>query len=204
VLSLDYRKSLHGMHAPAASDDVLAGWRWAVDHSDLLGVTADRLHLGGASAGGNLAAGVAKRLRDGAGVSPASVVLAYPLLHAELPAWHTDELAAIKETSGVFFSPDWIRDLTLHHAGDPALLTDPHIFPANGDLAGLPPTFILNCEHDTIRSSGEAYACQLTADGVDVTVQMEPGAAHGTLAEPFTAEGQRGIDRIASWMSAER
>jgi acetyl esterase len=204
VLSLDYRKSLHGVRAPAASDDVLAGWHWAVDHSDQLGVTTDRLHLGGASAGGNLAAGVAKRLRDGAGASPASVVLAYPLLHAELPAWQEDELAAIKETSGVFFSPDWIRDLGLHHAGDPALLTDPHIFPANGDLAGLPPTFILNCEHDTIRSSGEAYACQLTADGVDVTVQMEPGAAHATLAEPFTAEGQRGIDRIASWMSAER
>jgi acetyl esterase/lipase len=131
-------------------------------------------------------------------------VLAYPLLHAELPAWPAHELAAIQATRKLFFAPDWIRDLSLQHVGDPALLNDPHVFPANGDLDGLPPTFILNCEHDTIRSSGEAYARQLAADGVDVTVQMEPGAAHGTLSEPFSDDGQRGIDRIATWLSAQR
>lgn len=203
VLSLGYRKSLHGVHAPAASDDVLAGWLWAVAHADRLGVPADRLHLGGASAGGNLTAGVAKRLRDGAGSAPASSVLVYPLLHAELPAWPADELAAIEASGAVFFSPGWIRDMNLHHVGDPALLVDPYVYPAVGDLAGLPPTWILNCEHDTIRSSGEAYARQLAAEGVRVSVQMEPGAGHGTLSQPFSAEGQRGIDRIATWISSQ-
>ena len=77
---LDYRKALHGVRFPAASNDVLGGWRWAVEHTDELGVDVARLHLGGASAGANLVAGVAKRLRDGAGRAPASVVLAYPPL----------------------------------------------------------------------------------------------------------------------------
>jgi acetyl esterase/lipase len=161
VLSLDYRKALHGVHFPAASDDVRAGWQWAVEHADLLGVPVERLHLGGASAGATLAAGVAKQLRDGAGASPRSVILAYPLAHPELPEWDPAELAAIRATRAVSFSPEWTRDCTLHYVGDPRVLTDPYAFPANGDVSGLPRTFILNCENDTLRSSGEAYARQL-------------------------------------------
>ena len=92
VLSVDHRKCIGGVHYPAPSDDVLAAWQWAVAHADELGVPAGRLHLGGASAGGSLAAGVTKRLRDGAGPLPASLVLVYPTLHAESPPM-SEELA---------------------------------------------------------------------------------------------------------------
>ena len=85
VLSIDYHKCLRGVHFPIPSDDVLAAWLWAVGHANELGTTAEHLHIGGASAGAKLAAGVTKRLRDGAGPSPASLVLAYPSLHRELP-----------------------------------------------------------------------------------------------------------------------
>src|SRR5687768_2615423 len=33
VLSIDYRKVLHGVTYPVPSDDVLAAWSWAVDHA---------------------------------------------------------------------------------------------------------------------------------------------------------------------------
>src|ERR1043165_8906663 len=50
VLALDYRKATEGVHRPALSDDVLAGWRWAT--TNLAGIsTRSRPHLGGASAG---------------------------------------------------------------------------------------------------------------------------------------------------------
>jgi acetyl esterase len=118
VLALDYRKALHGVRFPAASDDVLTGWSWAVNHPERLGVPAAKMHLGGASAGGNLAAGVAKRLRDGQGRPPASVLLAYPAVHPELTGWDEAGLAAIRdEPSAVYFSPEWIRDLSVHYAG---------------------------------------------------------------------------------------
>ena len=205
VLSLDYRKALHGVVFPAPSDDVLAGWRWAVEHADRLGVPAERLHLGGASAGGNLVAGVVKRLRDGEGRPPRSVVLAYPIVHPELPAWGEAELAAIRNTPGaVFFSPEWVRDLNLHYVGDPSALADPYAFAANGDVSGLPPTLILNCENDTIRSSGEAYGRQLAAAGVDVTVLLVPGVPHGYLNAPFDPEVVRSLDRIAGWLTEGR
>jgi hypothetical protein len=41
---------------------------------------------------------------------------------------------------GVFFSPEWTRDSTLHDVGDPAALADPYAFAANGDVSGLPRT----------------------------------------------------------------
>lgn len=184
VLSLDYRKALHGVRYPAASDDVLTGWTWAVANAELFGVPAERLHLGGASAGANLAAGVAKRARDGAGQPPASLVLIYPCLHAELPPWPPDELEEVRRNpAAVYFSPRWVADMSRHYADD---LGDPYAFPANGDLAGLPPTTIVNCEYDTLRSSGEAFGAMLASAGVTTAVHQEPGAAHGSLGEPFT------------------
>ncbi|GGR13326.1 esterase [Actinoplanes ianthinogenes] len=201
VLSLDYRKALHGVRFPAASDDVLAGWGWAVSHPERLGVAAGRMHLGGASAGGNLAAGVAKRLRDGAGRPPASVLLAYPAVHPELTGWDEAGLAAIRdERSAVYFSPEWVRDLSLHYAGD-AGPADPYAFPGVGDLAGTPPTLIIDCERDTLRRSGELYAEQLRAAGAEVSAHLLAGAAHGTLNEPFSEAGQRTVDLMTEWLT---
>ena len=201
VLALDYRKALHGVTFPAPSDDVLTGWTWAVDNASQLGVAPARLHLGGASAGANLAAGVAKRLRDGAGPAPASLVLMYPALHAALPDWAPDELAAIRATPGaVFFSPGWVLTMSRHWSG--GALGDPYAFPANGEVTGLPPTLVFNCEADTLRSSGEAFAAQLRSAGVPVVEHFEAGAAHGCLGEPFTVAARNGIDQITGWLAA--
>ncbi|MEU4425180.1 alpha/beta hydrolase fold domain-containing protein [Actinoplanes sp. NPDC024001] len=201
VLSLDYRKALHGGHFPQASDDVLAGWTWAVRNADRFGVGVERLHLGGASAGGNIVAGVSKRLRDGAGRAPASVVLVYPAVHPELPELSGELLAAVRRTPGaVNFTPGWVADMSLHYAGDADTLKDPYAFAANGDVGGLPPTLILNCEADTLRASGEAYADQLRAAGVPVTVHLEPGAAHGCVGDPFTVAARNSIDRMSEWL----
>ncbi|WP_328476207.1 alpha/beta hydrolase [Actinoplanes sp. NBC_00393] len=196
VLSLDYRKALHGGHFPQASDDVLTGWLWAAQNMD-----AERLHLGGASAGGNIVAGVSKRLRDGAGPAPASVVLVYPAVHAELPEWPAEQFAIVRRArNAVYFSPTWVAEMSRHYAGSDETLKDPYAFAGNGDVGGLPPTFVLNCEADTLRASGEAYAGQLRAAGVEVSVHMEPGAAHGCVGDPFTSAAANSIDRIAGWL----
>jgi len=203
VLTLDYRKSFGDNHFPAASDDVLAGWRWALEHLDRLGgVTAEQLHIGGASAGGNLVAGAVKRLRDGAGPLPASTFLAYPTVHAELPPWDPAELAAVQKAAGAtFFAPEWVRDMRLNYIGDPALLDDPYAVPGNGDLGGQPRTFVLTCENDSLRSSGELYARQLTEAGVEVATHMVKGAVHGSLNAPFEAVGAESLEILASWLA---
>jgi acetyl esterase/lipase len=62
--------------------------------------------------------------------------------------------------------------------------------------------YVLNAEADPLRASGEAYAAQLEAAGVEVRVELEPGARHGHLNEPFTRPGERSLERISSWLEA--
>ena len=87
VFSVDYRLARDGVHFPVPHEDVARG----VDldlaaHAEELGVAPAGLCLGGASAGGNLAVGAALYLKDAGLPVPARLLLAYPFLHAELPA----------------------------------------------------------------------------------------------------------------------
>jgi acetyl esterase len=199
VLSVDYRKCLHGVHHPAPSDDVLTAWRWAIDNAAELGTTPALLHLGGASAGANLAAGVSKRLRDAGEDRPRSVVLVYPLVHPELPPMSGDlRLAVAGDASAL--RPTMVREICLNFVGSEAGFTDPYAFAAIGDVGNQPPVYVLNAEIDTLRASGEAYAAQLAAAGVEVEVEMEPDARHGHLNEPFGGLGSRSLERMVSWL----
>src|SRR5215813_7638936 len=56
--SIDYRLAPEHPY-PAASDDCFYGLQWFAKHADELGVDCDRLGVGGASAGGGLAAALA-------------------------------------------------------------------------------------------------------------------------------------------------
>jgi acetyl esterase len=201
TLSVDYRKAVGSNRFPAASNDVLAAWQWAVANADRFGVTASALHLGGASAGGNLVAGVTKRVRDNAGPSPRSAVLVYPVLHPVLPQPTTEITAAFLRVPGaVEFTPDLTTFINLQYAGTTDALFDPYAFAANGDLSGHPPTLILNAEADQLRASGEAYATALADAGVDVEVLFEPDTGHGYLNEPDLETAWRSIDRIIAWI----
>jgi acetyl esterase len=202
VLSLDYHKALRGVHYPVPSDDVLAGWTWATTHADQLGVTAADLHFGGASAGANLVAGVTKRLRDSASPLPASLVLAYPLLHGDIPPLSRElqEKLAAEEVESL--SAASVREMNMQYVGSEALLDDRYAFAANGDVSGQPPVFILNSDTDVLRASGEAYAEQLGLAGVDVTIETEPGTRHGHLNGPDEPGAFPSLDRIATWLQA--
>jgi acetyl esterase len=203
VLSLDYRKALRGVQYPVPSDDVLAGWLWATNHADELGTRPSELHLGGASAGGNLVAGVTKRLRDGAGQLPASLVLVYPIVHPELPPLPVDLRDMLEtEKPALSLPPGTAREFNMQYAGSEAVLRDPYAFAVNGPLEGQPPVYILNSEVDYLRASGEAYGEALRTAGVEVTVETEPGTYHGHLNRPDEPEAFATIDRLTTWLRA--
>lgn len=201
VLSLDYRKAHGDVSFPVPSDDILAGWLWALEHVDLLGVTRTQLHLGGASAGGNLTAGVTKRLLDGAGQAPASLVLAYPLLHAVMPPWENPQTQVELEATGATLLPDEFTDiLMINFAGGESGLSNPYAVPAVGAIdPAHPPTFVLHGEWDTLRRSSEPYARALAHAGIDVREETEPQALHGSLGR-FDEDGPSGIARIVRWL----
>jgi len=201
VLTMTYRKALDGVHYPAPSDDVLAAWNWAVQNAHALGVAPDQIHLGGGSAGGNLSAGVAKRLRDHGGQLPASLVLVYPLLHSVLPKLAPEDEAYCKRHVKAFADEEFVLAVCLNYVGDAAMLSDPYAFPGLGSLAGLPPVFIVDAQFDSLRGSGQAFAARLAADGGTVASECETGALHGYLMTPSSPFAHSTIARMRRWLN---
>ena len=202
VISVDYRLATNGVHFPVPHDDAHAVFRWARANAEALGSTPERVHLGGASAGANLAAGVTLRLRDEQGEPPASVVLAYPLVHAELPRPSAElaaKLALLPDTEA--FQDDAVnRILVENYLGGPVEQASPYAFAGLGELAGYPRTFMVNCEYDRLRSSGEDFAARLRAAGVEVELSLARDVLHGHLNAPHLAEAQRSYADIAAWL----
>lgn len=188
VLAVDYVKCLGDVHFPEPSDDVLAAWRHAVAHAEELFGT-DTVHLGGASAGGNLTAGAVARLRDAGDPVPEGLVLVYPVVHPNGPAASAE--LDLDSPHG---------DLALNFAGSVETLADPHAFAALGSVEGFPPTFVLVCEFDRLRPSGEAFARQLDAAGIDVALRLEAGADHGHINEPADPTALPTVEAIADWI----
>lgn len=192
VLALDYVKCLGETHFPEPSDEVLAGWRHALEHADeLFGVPASSVLLGGASAGGNLTAGATARLRDGGEAVPAGLALVYPVVHPNGP------------DASTIVDPDSPHGaLAVNFAGSADGLADPHAFAALGPAEGFPPTFVLVCEHDGLRPSGEAFAEQLAEAEVEVELRLEEGADHGHINEPADPTALPTVEAIAGWIIA--
>ncbi|TXN29495.1 alpha/beta hydrolase [Lacisediminihabitans profunda] len=198
VLSVEYTKALHGVHFPAPSIDLLEAWNWAVDN---LGVSLASLHLGGASAGANLAAGVGVRLRDGQGKLPASLVLVYPQVHTVLPEGSAAARAAAETVPAEHrFPQTMVSAIAANYLGSEQDPTNPYAYAGSAELAGMPPMFILNSERDEHRYSGEEFARQAMDAGVWINVVYEPGSTHGHLDRPHTLEAQRSIARMAHWL----
>lgn len=191
VLAVDYVKCLGDVHFPEPSDDVLSAWRYASVHAnELFGVPSTAVTLGGASAGGNLTAGATARLRDAGEHGPAGLVLVYPVVHPNGPeaSSHVD--------------PDSPHGaLASNFAGSVQGLGDPHAFAALGPAGGFPPTLIVVCEHDDLRPSGEAFARQLDAAGIPVSVHFEAGAGHGHINEPADPTALPTIQAVAEWIA---
>ncbi len=176
VVSVDYRMAPEHPY-PAAAEDAWTAVRWVAGNSASLTGGADDVPLTvlGDSAGGNLAAVVARRARDEGGPAIALQVLVYPVTDCDL-----DNDSYSDPANQLMLSRDsmvWFWDL---YAPDPARRSEPDASPARAvDLAGLPPAVVLTAEHDVLRQEGEAYAAALEAAGVPVRAQRFDGQMHG-------------------------
>jgi acetyl esterase len=178
VASVDYR--LAPEHPfPAAPEDCLAATRWCADHAAGLGADPARLVVGGDSAGGNLAAVVALRLRDEGGPRPVGQLLLYPVTDWHTPGWPS--YAENAEGYGLTRATmEWFWG---HYLADPARdSAHPHAAPLRAaSLAGLPPALVTTAEYDPLRDEGEAYARLLEKQGVEVEATRYPSMIHGFL-----------------------
>ncbi len=179
MVSVEYR--LAPEHPfPAALDDCLAGWRWLQRDAPRLGVDPARIALGGESAGGGLAASLVQRLHDDGEAHPVAQWLFCPMLD--------DRTAAREELDRVnhFVWNNRANRFGWHsYLGvEPgAVTTSPYAVPARREvLQGLPPAWIGVGDIDLFYEEDQVYANRLRQAGVDVTLDVLPGAPHGSEA----------------------
>ena len=173
VVSIGYR--LAPEHTfPVPVDEAVAALNWLAERAETLGGDGARLAVAGDSAGANLAAVAARRLRDEGGPPLRMQALVYPVCDAALD---TPSAARFAEGYG-FTAADMRRYWDLYLDGADG--EDPDASPLRaGDLRDLPPAFVATAEADVLRDEGEAYGAALRAAGVRATIRRYPGTVHG-------------------------
>jgi acetyl esterase len=172
VLSVEYRLAPEDPY-PSAVDDAWAALRWAADHAEEQGCDAHRLVVAGDSAGGTLAAVLARRARDHGHPAVAVQLLIYPPLDPGRTSRSYRELG--QEFGLTEEAMAWYWESYLGSADS----TAPDVSPAEGDVAGLPPAIVVVAQYDPLHDEGLAYAERLREAGVPVEVFDVPGAIHG-------------------------
>jgi acetyl esterase len=173
VLSVDYRLAPEHVF-PAAVDDGLAAFEWALEHAAELGADPTRVTVGGDSAGGNLAAVVAQQTRQRR--PPAAQLLVYPATDL------AHRLPSVDQFADGYFLTDaditWYRDVYAAAADR----TDPRMSPLLADdFAGLAPALVVTAAFDVLRDHGEQYAVALEQAGNPVVLRRVPRLIHGFL-----------------------
>jgi acetyl esterase len=200
VVAVDYR--LAPEHPfPAAVEDCDAAVRWVAANAESLGGDPNRLAVGGESAGGNLSAVMAQRMRDHHGPVLAAQLLVYPA--CRMVGEPTPSMLANAE--GYFLTAEdmqWFMDCYLSDPGEANLVT---VSPALAkDLSGLPPALVISAEFDPLCDDGEEYALALRDAGVEVSMTRYDGAIHGfwNFFSLLTL-GRKAMDESTSWLRAQ-
>lgn len=181
VVSVDYR--LAPEHPfPAALDDAYAALAWAAETAESFGGDPDHLQVGGTSAGGNLAAATALRVREFGGPGLAHQLLLYPMIS---PALDTDSVA--EQADGPLLTRADLAWFWEQYLRSPVDRHNPFAAPLRADdLGGVAPATVVTAGHDPLRDEGAAYAERLVDAGVAVDHRNYPSMVHGFLS--LTAE----------------
>jgi acetyl esterase len=194
ILSVEYRLSPEHLF-PAAVDDCMAATAWAAAHAQELGLDAQRLAVGGDSAGGNLAAVVARLARDRGGPALRFQLLVYPI--TDLGS--VDTASYLANAEGYYLARsgmEWFRDQYTPRADD---RTDATASPLRAaDLAGLPAAFVATAEFDPLRDEGDAYAQRLQDAGVPVIHRRYDGMIHGFFSMNVHLDGGKRVMQDAA------
>jgi len=195
-VAVEYRLSPEDPY-PAALEDCYAGLRWVHEQAAELGVDGARVGIGGASAGGGLAAALALVARDRGEVPVAFQALVYPMLDDrrttvssgwDVPVW--------PPASNAFGWSCYLGGL----AGEdvPA-----YAAPARAqDVGRLPSTFLMVGALDGFVDEDLDYARRLNAAGVAVEAHLYPGAPHGfELFAPGTRIARQARRDLAEWLA---
>lgn len=176
IATVQYRLSPEHPY-PGPIEDCYAALSWLYQHATEFGVKADRIAVGGASAGAGLAAGLVLRAHDRGEIPVAFQLLIYPMLD-DRTTLRTD----IDESRLRLWSTKSNRfGWTSYLGRQPGSADVPdHAAPARRqNLSGLPPAWVGVGTCDLFHDEDVLYARRLSEAGVPVTLKVVEGAFHG-------------------------
>jgi acetyl esterase/lipase len=187
-VSVEYRLAPETAY-PGPLEDCYAGLVWTHENAASLGIDPTRIGIGGISAGGGLAAGLALLARDRGEVPVSFQLLECPMIddRQATSSSQLDNLAIWSRESNTF---GWRSYLGALYGTDDIPY---HAAPARAqDLAGLPPAFVAVGSVDGFRDEDIAYATSLNQAGVPTELHVYPGLPHGHALFP-------GVPAVAQW-----
>lgn len=206
VIALDYRLAPEH-RAPAAHDDclevTLAALNGALPFDSLAG---SALQLAGDSAGANLAASAAMRLRDAGVEGVRGLALVYPMLGTEpqMPARETEAHAPMLTLADVHAFRDlyWGKSEDKNddnHAPYPAWT-----IPLDATrFDGLPPTLAVGVEHDPLRDDARVFVDRINAAGGEGRLWIGTGLVHGCWRALESSPGVKALHRTVCQFLSE-
>jgi acetyl esterase/lipase len=198
LVSVEYRLAPETPH-PGPVEDCYAGLTWMVDHAQELGIDPERLIVGGASAGGGLAAAVALLARDRGGPRLRGQMLLCPMLDDRNDTPSSHQMAGLGVWDRGANEVGWTALLGVARGGPDV---SQYAAPARAtDLSGLPPAFIDVGSAETFRDEDVAYATRIWRAGGDAELHVWPGGFHGfTGMVPDAALSKAAMAAQLTWL----
>ena len=196
-VSVEYRLAPETPY-PGPLEDCYAGLAWLHDHADELGVDRSRIGIGGASAGGGLAAALALLARDCGELPVSFQLLGYPMIDDRQTTPSSGWPVPIWNPSSNEFG--WRSYLgSLYGTDDIPYTAAPSRAP---DLSGLPPALVYVGTLDGFCDEDVLYAMRLYQAGVPTELHVYPGAPHGFDGiTPGTSLARRCQRDVQEWLA---
>jgi len=185
---------------PGPIEDCYRGLAWVHANAARLGIDPNRIGIGGASAGGGLAASLALLARDRAELAVAYQLLIYPMLddrqQTASSAWEVPVWPPSANAYG------WGAYLGKAKGGADV---SPYAAAARAtELAGLPPALISVGAVDGFVDEDIDYALRLNVAGVPTELHVYPGGPHGfDSIAPETALAKRAQRDMEDWLGQQ-
>lgn len=177
---------------PAALDDCERAYRSLLD----LGFSADRIVIGGDSAGGNLCLGLLQRIRKAGLPMPAGVVPVSPV--TEMGRVHGPSSRYTRMAGDPLLPIASLQRVDDLYAGDWDA-SDPELSPLYADCRGFPPMHLVASDNEVLLDDTVMFARRAKGAGVDVRCEIWPLLPHAfPLFEPlFPEAAQARVDIVA-------
>jgi acetyl esterase/lipase len=176
VFSVEYRVAPEHPF-PTGLEDCYAALKWVVSQAREQGIDPNRIAIGGASAGGGLAAALVQLIHDRQEFKVALQLLVYPMLDDR-----TVLRADIDDSQNVTWTQKSNRFGWESYLGTAcgAKTTPEYAVPARReDVSGLPPAWIGVGSLDVFYDEDVAYSKRLATSGTESELVVIEGAFHG-------------------------